>query len=82
MTHDEAVEELKEIREYFPRSFKGHKALDYAIAQLERKDTVTQFDERIASLRDSSKKDCLWEGYALALLADMHAHIVQLEGKK
>lgn len=35
MTHDEAVEELKEIREYFPRSFKGHKALDYAIAQLE-----------------------------------------------
>lgn len=40
---------------------------------------ATQFDERVASLKDSSKKDCLWEGYALALLTEMQAHIRNLE---
>jgi hypothetical protein len=51
MTHDEAIKVLKRNRGGFRESVFG-KALDYAIAELqrERTETVTQFDERVAKL--------------------------------
>ena len=42
-------------------------------------DMVTQFDERIATFRDSSNKGDPWEANIISLIQEMQSHIRKLE---
>ncbi len=97
MTHDEAVEVLKERSEllkndpiYISNEGEYIKALDYAIAELERNgdatNMATQFDERIATLESIIAEAIYRDDYPhhedyIPIIKDMQSHIRKLESE-